>query len=173
MRRGRLGHMIPLHRVDRCLRGMIRGRKTRRGAALPSAYAGGCAQSLCHIPTPVPFWQDSGRRIDPRPFHRHVGTARLLEPVRSRQQISGHRTEGPGRLQRLWPLSIRDEAGHHGLFVNIEPTAMRIHYVHHPPPEVATPHGMLVWCRISAACFLDEERQTVVPPNIQALLLAG
>jgi hypothetical protein len=32
---------------------------------------------------------------------------------------------------------------------------------------------MLASCRISPACFLDEERQTGVPPSIQALLLAG
>jgi len=32
---------------------------------------------------------------------------------------------------------------------------------------------MLVSYRISLACFLGEERQTVVPPSIQALLLAG
>ena len=34
-------------------------------------------------------------------------------------------------------------------------------------------HGMPVSCRISAACFRGAERQTVVPPSIQALLLAG
>src|SRR5262245_13346003 len=62
-RRGRLGHGILLHRVERCLRGMIQGRKMRRGTALPGAYAGGYAQSLCHIPTPVSFWQDSGKRV--------------------------------------------------------------------------------------------------------------
>jgi len=41
------------------------------------------------------------------------------------------------------------------------------------PPGVRTPHGILASCSISPACFLDEERQTVVPPSIQVLLLAG
>src|SRR5215831_20760529 len=63
MRRGRLGHMILLHLVDRRLRGIIGSRKTRRDAALPSADAGGYAQSLCHIPTPVSFWPYLGRSI--------------------------------------------------------------------------------------------------------------
>src|SRR5919109_2587956 len=61
--RGRLGHAILLHLVDRCFRGTIRCRKTRRDAALPCACAGGHAQPPRHIPTPVSCWQDSGRRI--------------------------------------------------------------------------------------------------------------
>ena len=36
--------------------------------------------------------------VDPSAFHRHMGTAGLLEPVGQRQQVGRHRTEGPDLL---------------------------------------------------------------------------
>ena len=59
-------------------------------------------------------------------FHGDVGTARLLEPVRQRQQIGGHRAEGADFLHGLGPLRTRDKARHDGLFVDVEATAMGI-----------------------------------------------
>ena len=118
-------------------------------------------------------WQDSGRRVDPRAFHGHVRTRCLLEPIGQRQQIGRHRAEDPYLFDGLGSLSTYDEARRDGLFVDVEATAAGIQYIHQAPPEVETPHGMPVSCRISAACFRRAERQTVVPPSIQALLLAG
>jgi site-specific DNA recombinase len=118
-------------------------------------------------------WQDSGRRVYAGAFHGHMGAPFLLEPVGQGQQVGGHRPKGPGLFHGLSPLGTENTTGDHGFFVNVEATATRRDHVHQTPPEVKTPHGMLASCRISPACFLNEERQTVVPPNIQALLLAG
>ena len=106
-------------------------------------------------------------------FHGDMGAPFLREPSGQGQQVGRHRPEGSHLLEGLWSLSTRHEACRDGLFVDVEATAAGIHHVHQTPPEVKTPHGILVSCRISPACFLDEERQTVVPPSIQALLLAG
>jgi site-specific DNA recombinase len=118
-------------------------------------------------------WQDSGRRVHTGAFHGDVGTARLLEPVGQRSQVGGHRPEGPDLFDGLQPLGTGDQARDHGLFVHVESTAMGIYHVHHAPPCVMAPHGMLASCSISPACFRRAERQTVVPPSIQVLLLAG
>src|SRR5215813_9543460 len=59
---------------------------------------------------------------------------------------------------------------------SVVPSAQALLSFHMPTGKLGsrpTSHGMPVSCRISAACFLDEERQTVGPPSIQALLLAG
>jgi hypothetical protein len=116
---------------------------------------------------------ETGRPVDPGAFHGHMGAPALLEPIRQGQQIGRHRPQGPHLLHGLRPLGPEETAGDHSFFVHVEATAARIHHVPQAPPEVSTPPGMPVACRISPACFLDEERQTVVPPSIQVLLLAG
>src|SRR5215475_11931636 len=58
---------------------------------------------------------------------------------------------------------------------SVVPSAQALLSFHMPTGKLGsrpTPHGMPVSCRISAACFLDEERQALAPLIIQSFLFA-
>jgi len=69
--------------------------------------------------------------VHARRFHRHVGAARLLQPIGQHQNISGHRAKG-ARLLLYPPVAIgNQQTRHDGLLMHIEPTAALIFDTHY------------------------------------------
>jgi hypothetical protein len=84
---------------------------------------------------------------------RDVGAAGRRQPIRQRQEVVGHRGDGPDCLGRPPVRTRRDEARHDPPLVHVRPAAPRIDHVQGGLLRSCRPRGVSTACSVWSACF--------------------